>query len=310
MAYLVSMTGTAQVDDSIIQAYDQTFLLAAGQENVMDQFVTYKQSIGAKSIDITRYPRLAVATTPLTEDEDAGRTALTDTKIQFVPKEYGLVVTQTQLSSLQSGGNVDVAVAAVVGENLGHTKNALATLALENTSNIIRVGGAADDTTIAAGNIITGAALNTLYNKLARASVAQLPGGYFGLVAHDDVINDLRAGAAAGDWTDVAKYTNTVAVLSNEVGIYKGFRVIRNNDASYGDQTGAGTVDVYKTSAFGARALGLAESLAPTIVFSGPFDGLQRFANVGWKATMEYKILDQDAVWQLRSSSSVGNNAA
>lgn len=310
MAYVANITGTTQVDDSVIQAYDQAFLIAVGQDNVMDQFVQYRQVIGAKSIDITKYPRLAVSTTPLTEDEDAGRTALSDVKIQFIPKEYGAIVTRTQLASLQSGGQVDLAMATVVGENMGHTKNVLATRALEATTNVRRVGAVAADTDLTSGSILTKTELGILYNKLARSNVAQLAGGYYGFAAHDDVIHDLREAAAAGDWVDVAKYQNSIAVLRNEVGIYKGFRIIRNNDAAYADQAGAGTVDVYTSSAFGARALGLAESLASTIVFSGPFDGLQRFANVGWKGVMEYKILDTDAVWTLKSASSIGANAS
>lgn len=309
MAYVVNITGTTQVDDSVIQAYDQAFLLAVGQDNVMDQFVQYRADIGAKSIEITKYPRLAVATTPLTEDEEAGRTALSDTKVVFTPAEYGLVVTRTQLASLQSGGKVDIAMATVVGENMGHTKNVLATRALEASTNVLRAASRATDADVTAGDVLTKTELGKLYNKLARSNVAQLAGGYFGLSAHDDVIHDLREAAAAGDWIDIAKYQNSVEVLRNEVGIYKGFRIIRNNDSLIVADAGAAAVDVYATSAFGARSLGLAESLTPTIVFSGPFDALQRFANVGWKGAFQYGILDTDSVWQLRSASSVGVNA-
>lgn len=310
MAYVVNITGTTQVDDSVIQAYDQAFLLSVGQENVMDQFVQYRQEIGAKSIDITKYPRLAAATTPLTEDDEAGRTAMSDIKIQFLPKEYGLVVTRTQLASLQSGGMVDVAMATVVGENMGHTKNVLATRALEASTNVRLAAGRATDDAITAGDVLSKTELGKLYNKLARASVPQLAGGYYGFAAHDDVIHDIREGAAAGDWVDVSKYSMAMDVLRNEVGIYKGFRIVRNNDCLITADAGAAAVDVYTSSAFGARALGLAESLAPTIVFSGPFDALQRFANVGWKGVMEYRILDTDAVWQIVSASSLGANAA
>ena len=143
MAYVASMTGTVEVDDSILQAYDRAYLLAVGQDNVLDQFVTYRQTIGAKSIDITKYPRLAVSTTPLDEDNEAGRTAMSDIKIQFIPKEYGMVVTRTQLASLQSGGMVDLAMATVVGENHGHTKNVLATRALEASTQVRTAGGKA-----------------------------------------------------------------------------------------------------------------------------------------------------------------------
>lgn len=313
MAAITNITGVTQVDDSVILAYDQAFMLAVGQDDVMSQFVQYKQQIGAKSIAITKYPRLAAVTAALDEDdadESLYRVALTDSRVTFTPAEYGMVVTRTELAALQTGGMVDLAMATLVGENMGHSKNKLATLALEATTNVRFAGGVADENSLAAGNTVSATELGILYNKLARANVSQLPGGYFGFAAHDDVIHDLRNTAAAGDWVDVSKYSDAMAVLKNEIGIYKGFRIVRNNDASYADQAGAGTVDAYVSTAFGNRGLGLAESMTPTIVFSGPFDALQRFANVGWKGAFQYKILDTDAVWKIVSASSIGANAA
>lgn len=305
MAFTLNLSGTAQVDDSLIKAYDQAFLVASTQGNVMDQFASYRANIGATSIEFPKYAQLSLATTPLTEDEDVTSEAMGDSKIILTPAEYGKAVTRTALASLQSGGKVDIAAATLVGQNMANTKNKLATLALDASTNVITAGDKALADILAA-DVLSGSILNKAYNKLARASVAPL-GAEYVLVAHDDVITDLRAESA---WIDVAKYSNAVEVLRNEIGMYKGFRVVRNNHATFADQAGVGTVDIYNSYVIGFNAFGLAESKTPGMVATGPFDKLARFVNLGWYGCFSYGIVDTDAVWKIQTASSVGGNAA
>jgi N4-gp56 family major capsid protein len=150
--------------------------------------------------------------------------------------------------------------------------------------------------------------LNYFYNKLARASVPMIDGSYI-MVAHDDVIADLREATGTGSWVDVSKYSTPETVLKNEVGMYKGFRVVRDNNASFADQTGAGTVDLYNSYFFGFNALGKATSQEGRMVATGPFDKLNRFVNLGWYEVSAYGIIDQDALWLGKSASSKGANA-
>lgn len=306
MPFVANMSGTTQLDDSLVLAFDQAFMVANGQNNVMDQFSQYNQVIGAKSIEMTKYARLALATTPLTEDEDAGRVAMSDSKILFTPAEYGTVVTRTNLASLQSGGKVDLGAAQVVGINAGSTTDKLAVLAMSASSNGL-VAGDKTEATLAGTDVCDGAFLNKIYNKLARANVPTIGGAYVA-VLHDDQIHDLRAATGSGSWEDVSKYTS-LTPLMNEVGMYKGFRIVRNNNVVYADQAGAGTVDAYKGLFFGANALGKAESQPLSVRVTGPFDALGRFVNVGWYWVGTYGIVDTDAVWVGLTASSVGTNA-
>jgi N4-gp56 family major capsid protein len=309
MAFTTNLTSTAEIDDSLLLAFDQGFITAAAQTDVMDQFVQYKAEIGATSIQFPRYSQLDLATTPLTETEDVTSAALSDTKVILTPAEYGKVVTTTSLASLQSGGIVDLAAATLVGQNLAATSNALASNALLATTNVITAGDKAPADFLAT-DVLTGTLLNKAYNKLARSNQTGIAGSEYVLFAHDDVIADLRADTSAGSWVDVNKYSNAIEVLRNEVGMYKGFRVIRNNFMVGTDQTGAGTVDVYDVIAMGFNGLGKAASKEPTGVISGPFDKLGRFVNVGWYGVMKYGIIEPDAVWKIKVASSLGNNAA
>ena len=310
MAFTTNLTGTAQVDDSVIALYDQAFITEVAQNYVMDPFTTIKKSIGAKSIQFPRYGQLALATTPLTETEDVTSVALADSAILMTPVEYGNVVTTTQLASLQTGGVADLAAAQLVAQNLAATSNALASTALLASSNVITPGDAALGS-IASTDIISGSFLNRLYNKLARKGngIATIAGSYV-LFAHDDVINDLRNDTGVGSWQDVSKYAQPGQVFINEVGMYKGFRIVRNNYLAGVDQTGAGTVDLYPIIALGFNGLGKAVSKEPGMVATGPFDKLARFANLGWHGVFKYGIVEADAVWVGYVASSLGANAS
>lgn len=308
MAFTLNLSGTAQVDDSIITAYDQSFLVAYGQDNVMDQFVQYRQDIGAKAIELPRFSRLGLATTPLDEIEDLTSTALADTKVVLTPQEYGNVVTTTKLANLQTGGKADLAAAQLVGINWAQTMDKLAIQALDASANVRVVGGKAEGSVLGT-DVADRSYLNFMYNKLARANVPMIDGMYVAIL-HDDVIHDLREGAGAASWTDVSKYATPETVLRNEVGMFAGFRIIRDNQATFADQTGAGTVDLYNSYFLGFNALGKATSSPGRLVASGPFDKLGRFVNLGWHEASAYKIIEQDAVWVGKSASSVGANAA
>lgn len=308
MPFTTNLTGVAEVNDSIRLEYDTEFRLAYEEQGVASQFATLKSEIGAKSIDLPRYQHLALATSPLDEKEDVTSEALSDDKVVITPQEYGKVVTTTKLANLQTGGMVDRAAARLVGINAGRSQNKLALLALDAATNKFIVGGGPIGS-VAAGNIMSGTVMGTIFNKLARKNVPGLVGGDFVMIAHDDVIHDIREGSGANSWIDAHKYALPEALLRNEVGMYKGFRVIRDNLSTIAVNAGAGsTVDVYNTYFMGFNALGMAESMPVEMRATGPFDKLSRFVNMGWHGVFEFKIVEQDAIWVVQSASSVGVN--
>jgi N4-gp56 family major capsid protein len=301
------MTTVTSVDDSVIKAYDAGFIVAAEQGDVMTPFVQYRADIGAVSIEFPKYGKLAAAVTPLTETEDVVSAEVTDSKIIFTPVEYGKVVTTTALASLQTGGKIDLAVARLVGDNVAKTMNVLAIRALEASANLVLPGAVANEAALVATDVMTAAVLNKVYNKLARTNIPTVRNGLYVAFMHDDVIADLRAGASAGDWTDVVKYADPATALRNEVGVYKGFIIVRNNDCLLTADAGAAAVDSYKSSFLGFNGLGLAVSKAPGMVITQN-DKLNRFVNMGWHGVMKFGLVDTDAVWTALTASSLGAN--
>lgn len=306
--FTTNLTGTAQIDDSIVLAYDQQFLVTVGQNQVMEQVSTINVDINAKSIQMTKYGRLGLATTPLSEREDLVSEAISDSNIIIQPQEYGNVVTTTALASIQSGGKLDLAVPTLVGLNASMTQDKLACLALDASSNGFIVSGkAAGD--VLATDVANRAFFNKAYNLLARNNVPSFENGLYVAIMHDDVIADLRESAESGSWLDVSKYASNIPTMTNEIGSFCGFRIIRNNHATFGDQTGAGTVDLYNVYFLGQNGLGKAVSKAPSYVITPPSDKLGRFVHHGWYGVLKYQIVDQDAVYVGKVASSKGANA-
>jgi N4-gp56 family major capsid protein len=290
MAFTVNLSTAATSDAAVIQAYDQAFIVAQGQNNVMDQFVEYKAQIGAKAIHFPKFGRLTLVTAPIDESNDVDSETITDSQIVITPKEFGKAVTRTELASLQTGGTIDLAAARVVGLNMGASKDSIALGALSASTNVIDTGahmGAAN--------------LDVFYNKLARANIPGFAGMDYVMVAHDDVISDLRSDTGLGSWVDVSKYALPETILKNEVGMFKGFRVVRDNHAA---PVGTGGTASYPVYFLGQNALGLAESKVASMIATGPFDKLARFINLGWYGVFGYSIIDTDAVWVGKFTSS------
>lgn len=310
MPFTTTMTGVGDITGEVTEELITQFELAFAQENVVDAFVERKHEINAKSISFPIFDQLALITSALTEDADAASVAMGDSLVTLTPLEYGNVVTNTALANLHTGGQAGMAAMRLIGSNMAQSMNKIATLKLETSTNIKYVNDRANKAAIVAGDIMDATTLNAVYNKLARANVPVHPvvGTYVAFM-HDDIIHDIRAGSAAGSWTDVNKYANELPVLTNEVGMYKGFRVVRNNHCLIDADAGTGNVDVYTSSFIGGNALGLAESVMPQIRVTGPFDKLGRFVNVGWYAVRAYGLIQTSASWVVNSSSSVGDNA-
>lgn len=308
MPFTVNLSGTAQVDDSIRKEFDAEFRVALAEQGSASQFATIRRDFEAESISLPKYEQLSLATTPLTEDEDPNSEALQDSKVLVTPKEYGNVVTTTKLANLQTGGMADRAAARMVGINAGRTDNKLAIEAMDLSTNVIFASGT-DRVSTVAGDVMTGSLMGKAYNKLARANALGVANGDFVMIAHDDVIHDIREQAGANSWIDAHKYALPEQLLRNEVGMYKGFRVIRDNLATIIADGGAGGVDIYKSYFVGFNALGVGVSHPIEMRATGPYDKLNRFVNMGWYGCMEYKIVEDQALWVIESASSVGDNA-
>jgi len=301
----MAISTAAAFDDSVIALMGQAFLVASADRIVVDQFVDHVENIGAKSIDITKYAKLSKATTPLTDGTDVTPSSMSDTKVTLTPLEYGDVVTNTRLASLQTGGKADLGAAKVVATQMVETMNALGCIAGEAGTNIRLANSAASEAAIVAADIPTDADLEYVHNRLYRSNIQRFDGDAYIAVCHPDVASEIKR---IDGFEAVLKYASPDMLLKNEIGMYKGFRWISTAGMSINADAGADVCDTYHTLFLGRNAIGKATSLAPHLVYAPAGDKLNRLINVGWYAVTKYLIVDQDALWVLTSASGFGDN--
>lgn len=301
-------TGVAQVDNSIITLMDAAFLVQAFDLIIMDQFADIELDFMAKSIEITKYTKLAKITSALAETTDPDGVQIADTSVVLTPAEYGNAITRTHLARLQTGGKVDLGAAKLVGGNMAESMNALAAIALEASTNELFGNGAASEAALVATDTIKGSDIAKAVNKLRRTSIPAFDDGLYYGVVHPDVLDDI---ALLADWQDYEKYAGPG---SADVArffmprVYKGVRWFPTAGVSINADAGSGTVDSYHTQIFGRNALGKAVSEEPVMKITGPFDKLGRFVHVGWYGVFVYGIVDQASLWMITSASSYGSN--
>lgn len=303
MPFVVNLSGTNEVDDSVVKEFDAEFRISLAEQGSASQFASIKRDIGAESISLPKYDQLGLAITPLDEYEDPDSERLVDSKVIVTPQEYGKVVTTTKLANLQTKGMADRAAARLVGINAGRTRNRLAIMAMDaNTTNVLRPQNRVDIDAITQTDVMTGSLMGKAYNRLSRKNVLGVANGEFVMLAHEDVIHDIREQATGNSWVDAHKYALPEQLLRNEVGMYKGFRVVRDNLCTV--VTNAGGVDVYKTHFIGFNAFGEAISHPIEMRATGPFDKLARFVNLGHYGVYNFKIVEGDALVTVESASS------
>ena len=149
-----------------------------------------------------------------------------------------------------------------------------------------------------------GDSLEQAYTDLAAAEVPMLADGLYVLQAHERAISDIRNSQG---WIEINRYEKSTQVLRNEVGTYKGFKIVRNNLSTVKADAGSGNVDLYYSYALGKDAIAYGEETAPKIVVRRN-DKLDRFTHIGWKWIGVHRILRDESVRVIRSSSSRGSN--
>ena len=310
---VTNITRSADVPNSVITEYDTEFLLGFTDERPIEIAVTYARQLRGGTWSTPVYDPLAVDTTAikLTDGVDPDAERISDKKITFTPEEFGKVVANTEFASLTTAGMIDRAAARLVGIHAGQSQTRLIFEAADeaDAAHTIRPSGVANRAATTAANIMDTATLRTAYNKIASVPAPVVPAaGRYLLVVHQDVADDIKKDTSAGGFIDVLKYTSPETILSNEIGMIAGFRVIVNNNITLHADGGASNVDVYTSYVLGGLGIAIANLQGVQMRATPPVDGLGRFYRLGWYGVFQYKIAMADSVWKIETASSFGDN--
>ena len=311
---ITNVTRARDVDNSIIREYDAEFLTSFEEARSLDFLTTLARQTSGGTWQIPRYNAIpvALADTKLTDGVDPDATRFTDTMVEFTPEERGMTVARTELATLQTRGMINRAAAYLVGQHAGRTRNLTLVEALDQAAadRVVRPTGVASQNAITAANVFSRDMALDLHQRMEDANIPVIPAaGAYVLVVHSKVKADIVKDTTDGGFVDVQKYAGPDRILANEVGMYQGFRVVVNNDASLVADGGASNVDVYKSYACGFNAVGRAVLQETQMRATGPFDSLGRVVSMGWYGVWQYKIVQPESLWIAETSSSYGNNS-
>jgi N4-gp56 family major capsid protein len=317
--YTVSSGGP--LEDVVQTAYSKATELAFQPNLYFAQFAQGKKwdvrrgdPMPGDTVTFTIYNNLAPAVSELSDEySDVTRVPITETQKSLALKEYGNVVTLTNKLRITAFDNIDLAAARVVGNNMGSSIDLIARAAYDERDDadyVTYAGGGDDPSDVGATDIITAELVRKIYNKLERANVPKLEGGFYVAVLHPDVIFDLRnegygEDKNTGTWRAPREYVDPAQIFNGEVGEFEGFRIISTSNARIQTGAGEGGIDVYSSYFLGYQAIAYAEGVKPDIRITGPFDNLGRTLNVGWYALAGFGELRLEALHKLFSASSV-----
>ena len=273
-----------------------------------------------------------VSTAALSENDDGTATSLATDQVTVTLVEQGAYTHTTHKLRETSYGDVEAQAAWMMGNNAVQVMDTLARGALDSETGATWVdyaGAATAVNTVTIGDELSGTDVRKAWAKLRYNNVPKMADGYYWAFIHPHVFKDLLDETGADSWVQAVQYSGKADPLdpiSDEAGIYSGFRFIitanayMQSKAGHGTTTSAASADVYTTYFLGkdALAFGYKPNAAgqpleikvgqPQAV--GGIDVYERFQTISWYALCGFSALRADSLFKIFSSSSMAANGA
>lgn len=272
----------------------------------------------SNSITLTVTPeiaRVASGPTPLTEDVDPDSVAPpAPTRVTLSLTEYGNVVLETFRLRQSAFTSPDPTLAYLVGRDMVANIDNLVQAQMGSATNILFKDGGAwksqanggTEATVAASDTIDAIGVSQASTLLRRRFAHGRDGAdqFIGFI-HPDVALDLMTQAPSGfSWTNPHQYQDTQNIYAGEIGSFMGTRWVQSANCTTVND-GVTGAHVYRTYVLGAEALVEAVPVEPHVVIGLKVDKLMRFNPLGWLTFGGWTVFRQEAIQQVRTSSSV-----
>lgn len=320
----VQKTSTSSLGNDLspeIKEYYEKQLLRNAEPNLVhDQFgkkYTVPQGNG-HTMELRKFTNLEKAMTPLTEAVTPDGSTLNVESINVELYQYGDFIRTSDRLQLEAIDPIINETARLQGSQAGLTLNTVTRDELATATNKIWSGGVSarssldDTTTIAIDDIFLAAA--TL-----RSANAPTIGGDYVAIIHPWIANDLMTAISTSGshvWMDVHKYADPSAIFAGEIGKMGGVRFVSSTEAKiWNDSTcpaatspATGYLSVFQTVVLASEAYAVTDlSGAGLEYIVKPLgygeDPLNQRASMGWKAMKAAKILNNDYIVSIESTS-------
>ena len=305
-------TATSSLAPTIQTYYDKKLL-----ERMIANFAHFQfgqkrpiPRMGGKTINFRKFASLAAATTPLTEGTTPTGSNITLTEITATVSQYGNFVEVSDVLDMVAIDPVLDEMADVLGEQAGDTLDVITRDALvAGGTNIQFAAGRTSNATVTGADTMNVTELRKAIRTLKRFNGKPMADGYYVAIVHPDTVFDLQGDSA---WINASQYAGSGQIFSGEVGKLYGVRFIESTNAKKFAGAGASSIDVYSTIIMGKDAYGIVDIAGSSAVSNivkphgsaGTADPLNQRATTGWKAWFTAKVLQQEAMVQIRHAAS------
>ena len=309
-----AFTDSTALTDTIVTAYERVALFALRSELQFAQTASVRPgnlTSPGTPVQWTFWTDMTQAVTALTETVDVNAVALADSTVSITPAEYGnavLIPIKARTDDFLVGFDQDVA--NLVAWNMVDSIDQLAQTAMDGGSNVDFVGQTTE-ASIFTDNLLTADEVRQKNAELVTDNVRPLAGmgnAAYGAIIHPHQGYDLKGETGDGAWVAPAQYVTVTPLMTNEMGIFGGFRFIESPRVDIANAAGSGTTDVYTSFFYGQDHLGEIEAIPPNIVIGPVTDKLRRFATVGWHTYLGFDTIREASQRKLLSASVLGSN--
>ena len=300
---------TTSMSPTMKTFYDTALLENSRETAVFSQFAK-KQPMKGNKVEWRKFDKFAKATTPIQEGVIPSGSDFGMSKIEADLNQYGDYTTVSDRLKMESYDDVIFGATEEMGAAMGETRDTLTRNAISNGNSVWYAGNKTARNQLTAADTLTATLVNKAATWLKRNGVPKINGSYVALI-HPCVAEDLRE---SDGWKKVHEYSAAKEIFNGEIGELHGIRFVETNNALV-TKDGADGVSVFHTLFFGKDAFGEVDPegegqemiIKSAKEIGGP---LEQFSTIGYKFCHAAKILYQERILRMETSSSYSTEPA
>lgn len=290
--------------------YDKNLIRLAEANLIHDQFGQKRPIPGGngKTIEFRKFNALPAvpADRELVEGITPDGQNYGVTAILATVKQYGGYITTTDMLNLTAYDNNMQEIMKLLASQAGRVSDTITRDILAAGTNVMYAGGRASRAAITSADKLTISDIRKAVRLLKRVNAPTINGDYVAIV-HPDVVYDLMSDSS---WVDANHYAGSQRIFEGEIGKMFGVRFVESTQAKIWKASTEGALPIYGTLVLGENAFGVTsingggiQTIVKQLGSGGTADPLNQRATAGWKLNKVAKILTEEYMVRIESTS-------
>ena len=311
-------SASSDISAEFAEINNQRFVGAHSAKLIYDKYASHT-AIPSHSGETAKYfkkTHLLPADAPLTEGQTPDPDLVKIEAFTADVEHYGRYVMYSDVATTTALHNLVQVTTELQADQAAKTKNLLVRDTLlaganyayasykDASGNLVKVTSLAN---LNKGSLMTVAEVKKMVNRFRRNDVAPVMGDFYVMFIHPDIHLDLSNDP---DYKAIHQYTDSAPMQNGELGRIEGMIFLDTTTALVTKETASGAVPAYHNIAVGKDAYeiiklegGELKRIVKGLGSGGTADPLDQRCTVGWKMSFGCVVLDEQAVYDLITTS-------